>query len=73
MDAAMSTICFYCVLLPNGIDWVVQTHAHALQDSRQQALGALQTALACFGNAHGQSTGHVGLLLDWYSVTNARF
>jgi len=58
---------------PDSIDWVVQAHADSLKYSRQQALGLLQTALACSGNAHCQSTSHVSLLLDWHLGAHVPF
>ena len=64
-------VAFHCnsiamMVSPDGINWVVQAHADSLKHSRQQALGSLQTALACSGNAHCQRTRHVSLLLDWH-------
>ena len=50
--------------LPDGINWIIQAYAHPLKDCWQQALGALQAALAYFGNAHGQGACDVSLLLD---------
>ena len=57
--------------IPDGLHWVVKAYAHSLQDCRQQPLGAFQTALACFGNAHGQGACDVGLLLERHSGAEA--
>lgn len=52
---------------PDGIHWVVKACAHPLQNCRQQPLGAFQTTLACFGNAHSQGACDVGLLPESHS------
>ena len=57
--------------LPDSFHGVVQATADTLQDCWQQPLGALQAALACFGNAHGQGARDVGLLLEGHFVAEA--
>lgn len=57
--------------IPDGLHRVVKACAHPLQDCRQQPLGAFQTALACFGNTHGQGACDVGLLLERHSGAEA--
>ena len=56
---------------PYGFNWVVKSGADSLQDCRQEPVGAFQTALAYFGNAHGQGTSDISLLLQWQSGAEA--